>query len=116
MSLKIVQRLSLAALVSSLSLVEPAHASLTEDDLMHPRYAAGRCEYHGYILDISCDLSKPAPPRCQIDQAYTLQGKKTSFSYGTLPNPDVVIQPPTILYCKDPPEKKKEEKKPFLCC
>ena len=111
-------RLSLVALVGSLSLslVEPAHALLTEGGLIAPQYAAGKCEYHGYILDISCDLSKPEPPRCQIDQAYTLQGKKTTYLYDIFPNPDVVIQPPEILYCKDPPEKKKEEQKPFLCC
>lgn len=91
-------KLSLVALVGAL-LAQPANALLTEDNLVHPRYAAGTCEYHGYRLEISCDLSLPAPPRCQINAAYNLQGKKVSFSFDTLPKPEVVIQPPIILYC-----------------
>ncbi len=106
-------RLSLVALVGVL-LAQPAEALLTEDDLIHPRYASGRCEYQGYVIELSCDRERKEVGKCVLKNAYLL-GKKVPFP-DYLPMSNVGVQYPKILYCIDPPEKKPEEKKPFLCC
>ena len=106
---------SLAAIVLGVSLSAPAQALIDDSDL-NVDYAHGSCLYHGYVLEISCDLSKPEhTDRCQIGHIYTPKGKEVTYPE-SLPTPKVVLQPPKILYCIDPPEKKKDDKKPFLCC
>ena len=105
----------LAALVLGTILSSPAQAIIDDSGLVAD-YAHGSCFFHNYVLEISCDLSKPRnTDRCIIDKAMTPQGKPVDYPE-YLPRPNVVIRPPTILYCIDPPEKKKSEKKPFLCC
>lgn len=106
-------RLSLVALVGFLY-ASPAEASLDVDDGLSIRYARGSCNYHEYVLEISCDLENQKGKQCHIAKTY-FQGKEIVYP-SNLPFPDVAFRPPTILYCIDPPEKKKEEKKSFLCC
>ena len=106
-------KISLAALVLGAVISPPVYAVIDGDS--NPRYAGGTCLYHGYVLEISCDLWKKTAPHCQVDQTRTQNGKKVPYPQ-YLPGPDVVLQPPKLLYCIDPPEKKQDEKKPFLCC
>lgn len=109
-------RISLVALVGVM-LAQPAEAFLTEDDLMAPKYAqyaVGKCEYKGYVLEFECDRERKSVDKCVLKNTY-LHGNKVP-NPNSFPMPNVVVRYPEILYCIDPPEKKKEEKKPFLCC